>query len=378
MLKRAIGAAILAVLLLGLLVYSQQRHQPLKVSGFIEAYEIRVGSRVGGRVKAVHVQEGDVVSVGTSLLELEPYDLREQVAQARGILAQRQAELDKLKRGYRPEEVLQADERRKQLAANLKKLQNGPRTQEIQSAEARRDQADAELLLATEAQRRAESLRQKSAITQEEMDQVVSQLKVARSTREARAADLDLLQAGTRPEELEEAAARLKEAELAWQLQKAGYRDEDVAEAQAAVDSAQAALAALERQVAELVIHSAVDGPVEAIELRPGDLVGANTPAISLLDARELWVRAYVPENKLGIRVDQVVKVSVDSYPGRTFKARIRFVARQAEFTPGNVQTPEERSKQVFRIKVYLEEGLKDLRPGMTADVWLDSEAGSP
>ena len=378
MLKRAIGAAILAVLLLGLLVYSQQRHQPLKVSGFIEAYEIRVGSRVGGRVKAVHVQEGDVVSVGTSLLELEPYDLREQVAQARGILAQRQAELDKLKRGYRPEEVLQADERRKQLAANLKKLQNGPRTQEIQSAEARRDQTDAELLLATEAQRRAESLRQKSAITQEEMDQVVSQLKVARSTREARAADLDLLQAGTRPEELEEAAARLKEAELAWQLQKAGYRDEDVAEAQAAVDSAQAALAALERQVAELVIHSPVDGPVEAIELRPGDLVGANTPAISLLDARELWVRAYVPENKLGIRVDQVVKVSVDSYPGRTFKARIRFVARQAEFTPGNVQTPEERSKQVFRIKVYLEEGLKDLRPGMTADVWLDSEAGSP
>ena len=86
------------------------------------------------------------------------------------------------------------------------------------------------------------------------------------------------------------------------------------------------------------------------------------------------WVRAYVPENHLNLKLGQAVRVTVDSFPGRTFAGRIAFVARQAEFTPGNVQTPEDRSQQVFRIKVNLIEGLDVLRPGLAADVWLESE----
>ena len=89
------------------------------------------------------------------------------------------------------------------------------------------------------------------------------------------------------------------------------------------------------------------------------------------MDTSHLWVRAYLPENHLDVQVDQKVKVGVDSFPDRRFNGHISFVARQAEFTPGNVQTPEERSKQVFRIKVTLDEALDELRPGMTADVYL-------
>jgi len=84
-----------------------------------------------------------------------------------------------------------------------------------------------------------------------------------------------------------------------------------------------------------------------------------------------MWVRAYVPENHLHVKTGEEVEVQIDSFPGRIFKGEIVFVARQAEFTPANVQTPEERSKQVFRIKVKLTDGLDVLRPGMAADVVL-------
>ena len=107
------------------------------------------------------------------------------------------------------------------------------------------------------------------------------------------------------------------------------------------------------------------------IDLQPGDLVAPNAPVLSLLDTGHLWVRAYVPENRLDIQVGQKVPITVDSFPGKTFSGHISFISRQAEFTPNNVQTPEERSKQVFRIKVEIDEGRDVLRPGMTADVVL-------
>ena len=106
--------------------------------------------------------------------------------------------------------------------------------------------------------------------------------------------------------------------------------------------------------------------------MRPGDLVGANAPALSLLDPSRLWVRAYVPEGRLRLVIGQEVTLRVDPFPDETFRGRVSFIARDAEFTPGNVQTPEERSKQVFRIKVDLLDGFDRLRPGMSADVMLD------
>ena len=175
-----------------------------------------------------------------------------------------------------------------------------------------------------------------------------------------------------------QARAQLAEAEQCWQLRMHGYRPEEIAEATAAVKAAEAALHALNRHIAELTIRAPVDGIVEATALHAGDLVAANAPVLSLLDTRTLWVRAYVPENHFNLKLGQTVHVSVDSFPGRVFAGRISFIARQAEFTPGNVQTPEDRSQQVFRIKVNLIEGLDVLRPGMAADVWLESEGAIP
>lgn len=268
MLRRAFILLILIAALVAAIVYSQRREQALRVSGFVEADEIRVGSRVGGRVQNVAVREGQPVRAGDRLIELEPYDLNERLAEAR----------------------------------------------------AKTDQARAQLQLAEITVRRIKPAYERQAASKEEMDTANAQVQLAT----------------------------------------------------AAVAATEASARAIERQMAELNVVSPVNGIVEAVDLQPGDLVAANAPVLSLMDTSNLWVRAYLPENHLNVQTDRKVTVTVDSFHDRTFAAHVSFVARQAEFTPGNVQTPEERSKQVFRIKVTLDEGLDVLRPGMSADVWLD------
>lgn len=371
MLRRMLGIVVIAVVLVAVLVYSQHRREPLHVSGFVEAHEIRTGSRVGGRVHRVAVDEGQAVRAGEVMVELEPFQLRELLAQAEAQLAQVTATRDKVKTGFREEEIAQAKARYDQLVANVELLVNGPRTEDIAAAQSQFELAEAQFALATLKHRRIEELFAKKTSTQEDIDQANTELRVAKSTMESQREALAKLKNGTRPEELAQARAEMEEAKQLWVLRKNGSRIEEIAEAEAAILSAEAAKRAIERQLDELVIKAPVDGTIEAVDLRPGDLVGANTPVISVMDTSQLWVRAYVPENRMALKIGDPVEVSVDSLPGEKFAARITFLSRQAEFTPGNVQTPEERSKQVFRIKVTLDSGKDKLRPGMDADVWL-------
>ncbi len=370
MLNRIVGIIVVAAILAGLLVYSQQRIEPLHVSGFVEAHEIRIGSRVGGRVGHVLVKEGDAVQRGQLLVQLEPFQLHELLAQAKSQRNQAQATYDKVKAGFRVEEIAQAKAHFDQLSAMVERLVNGPRVEDIAAAQAQFDLAESELAMARLKHRRVEELFGKKTITQEEMDQANTELRVARSTSDAQREMLAKLKNGTRPEELTEARAQMEEAKQLWLLKKNGSRAEEIAEAEAGVKTAEAGMRAIERQIEELDVKAPIDGAIEAIDLQPGDLVGANAPVISIMDVTQLWVRAYLPENKLAVKIGDPVEVTVDSYPGERFAARVTFVSRQAEFTPGNVQTPEERSKQVFRIKVMLEAGRDRLRPGMAADVW--------
>lgn len=369
MAKRIVLVVLVAALLLAGLVYSQWRSGPLKVSGFVESDEIRVGSRVGGRVAKILVEEGDRVSKDAPLAELEPFQLFEQLAQAKGELAQAQAEYERLKAGYREEEIAQSQAREEQLIAARDQLADGE--EDIAAAQANLDLAKAQFDQSRLKYDRTERLFGSKNASQSDMDDATAEFRVARASVRVREEELAKVQR-VRPKELKEADAKREEAHQEWMLRTRGYRSEDRAKAAAAVEAARAALAAIETQIAELTIRAPVDGSIEAIDLRPGDLVGASTPAISMIEAGRLWVRAYVPENHLDIEIGRTLPITVDSFPGRRFKGRVVFVARQAEFTPGNVQTPEERSKQVFRIKVLLEEGLDVLRPGMSADVWLE------
>lgn len=320
MARRIVGIVLFAACLVALLLYSQRRERPLKVSGFIEANEIRLGSRVGGRVRAVHVVEGEAVTTGEVLLELDPFDLIERRREAEAM--------------------------RDRLASSLQLLVDGPREEDIEAARAELEQAEAEAERAQSRYGRMQVAAERGAAQPDEVDEVTKTLRVARATVRARQAALDKLLAGTRPEE--------------------------IAEARAAVAAAERRLDAIGRQIAELSILAPVDGTIETLDLQVGDLVPANAPVMSMMDTGELWVRAYVPQDALDMAIGQRLDVTVDSRPQRRYAGRVAFISRQAEFTPTNVQTPEERAKQVFRIKVVLEEGLDVLRPGMAADVWLD------
>ncbi|HEX8524323.1 MAG TPA: HlyD family efflux transporter periplasmic adaptor subunit, partial [Tepidisphaeraceae bacterium] len=264
--------------------------------------------------------EGQRVKAGDLLVELAPYDLLERRAQAKAELAQ--------------------------LEARLMELKHGPRQQEIAAGEARLRFANAELDLAQATYNRIKPSFEKNAVSAEEMDRAEKELKAATANLGQRQAEVDLLKAGTRPEQ--------------------------VAQAEASVQAAQAFLTQTEKQIEELTVKAPAEAIIESLDLQPGDIVAPNAPVLSLTALGNLWVRAYVPENHLNLQNGQKLMVAVDSFPGRTFAGHVSFVSRQAEFTPNNVQTPEERSKQVFRVKITLDEGQDVLRPGMSADVKLE------
>ncbi len=369
-----IALAVLGTaLLFGLLMYSQMQTGPFHVSGFIEAEETRVGSRVGGRVKQVFAVEGEPVPDDGILLELEPFDLFERRAEAVARQAERRAEFDKLTTGFRQEEKDQAQAQVEQLEALVRKLHSGPRPEEIDSARNEAQEAEANYERAVSDFQRMEQLLGKGSVTRDQYELAAADLKAARATWDARRSRLALLEKGTREEEIDEAEAQLRAAQAAFALVNNGYRAEEIAQARAALEAADALVEQIERQIAELTVKGIAGQTVQAVDLYPGDLVGANTPVISLIDSNRLWVRAYVPENRLELRDGDKVSIRVDSFPEERFAGHIAFVSEEAEFTPRNIQTPEERSKQVFRIKVIIDEGTDRLRAGMAADVFLDS-----
>jgi multidrug resistance efflux pump len=371
MFKRVIAAAVIVGILAGLITYSQFRRDPERVSGFIEADEIRVGSRVGGRLSEVKVQEGDVVARGAVLVELEPFDLREREQEALQTFQANDAEYRRLAAGLRAEEVAQAKARYDQLQAQLDKAEAGNLPEEIEAARDKLNAARSEAALAKKLYETRLKLFQENAVSREEFDRSQRENEVFQATVLIRKNELALIEAGIREEEKRLARARAEEAKQAWQLAEKGYRQEDIEKAEAMRDAAESALAAIRTQIGELTVTSPIDGSVEALDLRRGDLVLANAPILSILDTSHIWVRTYVPQNYLNVQVGQKLRVTVDSFPGEEWKGEVTFIANQAEFTPNNVQTPEERSKQVFRIKVTLQDETHKLRPGMTADVWL-------
>ncbi len=374
--KRRLLFLLLVTVIVGLLVASRFLTQPVKISGFIEADEVRVGSRVGGRVSEVLVREGQPITRGQSLLRLQPYDLQLRLAEAYSQLAAREAVLAKLKAGLRPEEVAQAQARVNRLTATVAKLVAGPRQEEVAAARSRMTLSKAQRDRAKRSYERIQALyaRDATSVSREELDRVLEDSQVAEATHQVRQEELQLLERGTRDEEKAEARAQLEEAAQALAMAKNGFRAEEIAEAAATVSAAQATVDAIKIQINELEVLSDVTGVVEALELRPGDLVAPNAPLLSLLDTSRIWVRAYVPEDRLNVRIGDRFWVTVDSFKNRDFEGTVTYISNHAEFTPRNVQTPDERSGQVFRIKVELSDDAHELRPGMAADVWLDRQ----
>lgn len=340
------------------------------ISGIVEADDIHVGSKIGGRVLKVVVREGQTVTAGEVLVLLEPRELEASLAEAQAAMRQVQAKLALLSSGYRQEEIEQGEAAVKQSQAELNQLVAGPRQQEIDQARADWLAAKAQAENSRKLQRRMEDLSKRDLIAKQDFDDAQAKAEEFEQKMKSARQGYDLALAGTRVEEVERARQRLAEAEAKLRQLKSGYRKEEVAQAKSEVEAARARVEVIRTQLDETVIKAPVDAVVEVLDLEPGDLVGAGKPMATLLRTNSLWVRAYLPEAKLGfVKTGAKVRVRVDSFPSRDFAGIVRRVSRQAEFTPRNVQTWEERVLQVFQTEVVIDDPDHVLRPGMNADV---------
>jgi multidrug resistance efflux pump len=371
--RKLLIAGIISILVIAAtwLVFTLlERRSRYEYAGTVETREIQIGSKVGGRVIAVPVEEGQVVKAGTPLVRFECDELKAQRVQAQASLDQAQADLDKMQRGNRPEEIDQAEATAKAQREAYEAAQHGPRRQEIDQAQAEFSAATSDANNAEVFYQRMEKLVATDTISRQQFDDAKNKRDAAAQRAESARQRLALLQAGTRVEDLNAAKARYQQAEAAASLSRKGFRKEDIDAARGRVAAAHGRVAELDARLREAELTAPADAVVEVVSVRPGDLVPPGRIVITMLEASQLWVKVYVPETELAhLRLGQTAAVRVDSFSGRAFTGHVGQIASQAEFLPRNVQTKSDREHEVFGVKVYVDNAQQVLKSGMSATV---------
>jgi HlyD family secretion protein len=321
--KIILGIALLAGVAVSLGFFWPFHRAPLvlRLPGVVEIQEVRLSSKIGGRVEKVGILEGAIAEPRQILVTIEVPELKAQHQQL-------QARLDSA---------------REQLA----KLQAMPRPEEVPASEARVKAAQSQLALMEDQFKRAQRLVANRAIGDEEFRQ--RQIAYA------------------------QAQAQLDQAEADCRLLKAGAWEYDKRMARASIAEVAGKLAENEANLAEAEVRAPERVLVEVVAVRKGDVVAPNQPIIRVLRADDLWVKVYVPETELGkVYRDQEVAVTVDAYPDKQFHGRVYFVASESEFTPRNVQSADERRHQVFGIRVRVADPQGVFKSGMAAEVTIN------
>lgn len=292
-----------------------QADSALSASGTVEAVSVRITPERGGRVLDVLVDAGDIVTAGQPLVILDSELLAGQRVQTEAQLAAAQAQFDLLLAGASDEQIAVAETVVERAEASLDAL-----NEQLDTAEALGPQGAGQVVLLT------------------------PQLAVAEATLDNANAQLDLLQAGP--------------------------RDEQIAAAQAQIDALNAALALLDLQIARQTLTAPIDGVVLTRTIQPGELAAPGATLLVISQLNDLTITVFVPEDRYGqISLGQTAVLTVDSFPDDQFTAVVQHIADQAEFTPRNVQTAEGRASTVYAVELRIQTGLGQLKPGMPADV---------
>lgn len=208
-------------------------------------------------------------------------------------------------------------------------------------------------------------------------DLAAAQINSAIHDTEAQAAQLDFMRDdAVRQQDLRKRnVVSPSDAERAGSIARA--QEKIVEAARMRVAQARAQLADIDAQLAEMQVKAPTDSILEVLSVKVGDVLAANREVATLILPQNLWVRVFVPEPWLGlIKVGEPVRIRVDSFPGKDFAGTVEQINRHAEFTPRNVQTVEDRIRQVFGVKIRLENKEDKLRAGMAADVFFPNVVG--
>jgi len=290
----------------------------LDLSGNIEAHESLVGFKVTGRVTQLAVEEGQSVTAGQLLAQIDDADYLQQAAADAATVEVKARELDLAEAGNRSEDIAQAQQNVRDAQDDLNQKQ--------------RDYA------------RYEALFQKDEIEGQQVDQAKTAVERAQATLDRQQQALKEMVAGTRKEQIAV----------------------DRADVQQAGDTA-----GISRiRVGYATLTAPFAGVITVREAELGEVVAPGTPIYTLDDLQHIWVQVYVPETNLGeVHWGQDCSVTTDTYPGKTYHGRVSFISSQAEFTPKTVQTTAERVTLVYLVKVDVDNPNLELKPGMPADV---------
>jgi len=339
------------------------------ISGNFEVTDVEVSFKIAGRVAKRLVSEGEVVTTGQTVAQLDSTDLVQEVTLRKAEVHATQAVLAELEAGSRPEEIREAESSLQMAQARLDELLAGSRSQEIDAAKAAVNRAKAEAQRWKAEYQRQAKLYQETVISEREYEAAQTAYQTVHEKLREAEEHLKLVIEGPRKEEIEQARAAVRQAKARRDLVKSGPRKETIERTRAELDQAGERLAIAETRLGYATLVAPLSGMVLSENVESGEYVAPGTPVVTIGNLEKVWLRAYINETDLGrVKVGQPVQVTTDTYPGKTYEGKISFISSQAEFTPKNVQTTEERVKLVYRIKVDLLNPAMELKPGMPAD----------
>ncbi|WP_419787077.1 efflux RND transporter periplasmic adaptor subunit [Pseudodesulfovibrio sp.] len=299
---------------------------PLVLYGNVDIRQVNLAFKDNERIKDVFVEEGDEVEKGQMLAQLETDRLK--------------AELEAAKAGMEAQKFV------------VTALENGSRPEEIQQARAEEKQALAEQRLTERTYKRQQRLLKSGANAQQDLDDARAQYEVA--------------------------AAKFHVAVQNRILVEKGARWEDIASARASLRKLEADVDTLKVRLAESSLYAPKKAVVRSRNLEPGDIASPQRPVFTLGIMDPKWVRAYVPEDKLGLIKPGTRGYAVaDSWPDKHFDGWVGFISSTAEFTPRSVESPELRTSLVYEVRLNVHDPDNELRLGMPVTVHFDTPAGS-
>jgi HlyD family secretion protein len=258
--------------------------------------------------------------------------------------------------------------------ARLAELKNGARPQEKLDAQAAVDAAQAELQRAQRDWERAQKLYKDDDISTAQFDQYRSRWESATAALNSVKERQALVLAGPRVEQVNAAAGQVQRARGALKTAEANSleskrREQEIATRRAEIERAKATLSLVDSQLADTVAVSPVDGVVLVKSADVGEVLAPGTTVVTVGDIEHPWLRGYINETDLGrVKLGSVVHVKTDSYPAKTYTGHVTFIASEAEFTPKQIQTQQERVKLVYRVKIELDNSSRELKSNMPAD----------
>ncbi len=382
--KRIVPILVIVLVAVGgTLAYRNLQHgdpNRIVVSGNIELEEVNIAFKTAGRLIERAVDEGDTVRKGQVIARLDRDQLIAQQERETAGLQSSEYQLAQAETSLQWQKATLAadiEQKKADLAAaeaRLAELKHGSRPQEIQDARAAVEAAQAEADRARKDYERGQTLIKNDDISAAQFDQYRDRADATAASLKSARERLDLVLAGPRIEQIEAQAAQVERSRALLKMTEANAlelkrREQELATRRAEAARSKASLALIGTQISDTVAESPVDGVVLVKAADVGEILAPGTTVVTIGDIDHPWLRGYINETDLAkVKIGSLARVTTDSYPGKVYRGRVSFISSEAEFTPKQIQTQQERVKLVYRIKIEVENPNHELKSNMPAD----------